>query len=330
MTRCSRCGEHNDDGVRYCGTCGLPVPNPGGIEPAIADGAAPNDETVQGEQGRRSSEYVDAPSFGETGTVSAPSPSSAAVTGSATVASSLDATLLGASSTSSEAPPSGPPPPGPVATGTPAAPLGPEVRSTRSTSLMIAALAVAAAVVIIGGVFVLLVSGSGENEVARPGQDSVASATAAPDAPIPSEAPPVESLPAVTAPAETAGPSEPAVTVAPTAPVRAPGDLGLDQPILDESCDGRYITFVGSAVGDRPYNVVVSELLDLYSGANYIWTRACPSLRQEFTDGAEIYGVVFGPYATEQEACDARVFGPEDAYVRRISTFDPQDHTIGC
>lgn len=191
---------------------------------------------------------------------------------------------------------------------------------------MIAALAVAA-VVIIGGVFVLLSSGSGENEVARPGQDSVASAT---DAPIPSEVPPVESLSAVTAPPETAGTSEPAVTVATTAPVRAPGDLGLDQPILDESCDGRYITFVGSAVGDRPYNVVVSELLDLYSGANYIWTRACPSLRQEFTDGAEIYGVVFGPYATEQEACDARVFGPEDAYVRRISTFDPQDHTIGC
>jgi len=39
---------------------------------------------------------------------------------------------------------------------------------------------------------------------------------------------------------------------------------------------------------------------------------------------------VFGPYSTQQEACDARDLGPADAYVRRISTTDAQDHTIRC
>ena len=128
-------------------------------------------------------------------------------------------------------------------------------------------------------------------------------------------------------------PTTPAPSPAPTAvpgPTRGPGDLGLDQPILDEACDGRYITFVGSAVGAEPYADEVASLLVQYPGSNYIWTKACPSLRQEFRDGNDIYGVVFGPYVTQQEACDAVSFGPPDAYVRRISTTDPQDHTVDC
>ncbi|MGB3735730.1 MAG: hypothetical protein WA964_12280, partial [Ilumatobacter sp.] len=121
----------------------------------------------------------------------------------------------------------------------------------------------------------------------------------------------------------------PAPTVTP-APTRGPGDLGLTRPILDESCDGRYVTFVGSAVGDLPYDAVVESLLDEYPGSDYIWTKACPSLRQEFTTGTDIYGVVFGPYATRQQACNARDRGPDGSYVRRISTTDPEDHTIRC
>ena len=140
---------------------------------------------------------------------------------------------------------------------------------------------------------------------------------------------------AVALPVTTVVVVEPPSTPPPSPPptpgsTRAVGDLGLDQPILDEACDGRYITFVGSAVGAEPYDAEVSSLLAQYPGSNYIWTRACPSLRQEFRDGNEIYGVVFGPYVTQREACDAVSFGPPDAYVRRISTTDPQDHTVDC
>jgi len=71
-------------------------------------------------------------------------------------------------------------------------------------------------------------------------------------------------------------------------------------------------------------------LLAEYPDSRYIWTEACPSLRQEFRDGNDIYGVVFGPYATQGEACDAMALGPPDAYVRRISTTDSEDHTVEC
>ena len=135
--------------------------------------------------------------------------------------------------------------------------------------------------------------------------------------------------PTTTVVESTAPATEPQPTLPPE-PSRAAGDLGLQQPILDEACDGRYITFVGSAVGALPYAEEVDSLLARYPGSNYIWTRACPSLRQEFRDGNDIYGVVFGPYLTQQEACDAVAFGPSDAYVRRISTTDPEDHTVDC
>ncbi len=54
------------------------------------------------------------------------------------------------------------------------------------------------------------------------------------------------------------------------------------------------------------------------------------TLRLEFRDGNDIYGVVFGPYLTQSEACDAVVFGLPDAYVLPISTTDPEDHTVEC
>lgn len=237
----------------------------------------------------------------------------------------------------------------------------------RSTSAMIAALSVVA-VVIVGGLFVLLLSGGDDDEtgdsIADPAVSEVVTtiapleattvaATAPPTAapttldagtstvttlpsppttlapPPPTTLAPPPQVTAALPPAPTLAPV-PSTVAPPLEPIRGPGDLGLAQPILNEPCDGRYITFVGSAIGERPYPEVVSELLALYPGTNYIWTRACPSLRQEFTDGSEIYGVVFGPYATVEEACDARRAGPLDSYVRRISTTDPEDHQIDC
>ncbi len=121
--------------------------------------------------------------------------------------------------------------------------------------------------------------------------------------------------------------AQPTTTVV---PARGAGDLGLAQPILDEPCDGRYITFVGSAVGDLPYADAITELLAQFPGTNYLWTKSCPSLRQTFTDGSDIYGVVFGPFASQDEACAAAAAGPDDAYVRRISSTDAADHTVSC
>lgn len=395
MRQCNRCGERNHDDAQYCGTCGLSMPTDDGIESLVADDAGwqddndtdtdTNTDTVTrgdaetdpgagpGAAGLQTSEYVAAPTFGETGPATTPASVPPA---DSTAVAPPTIPPTGPSNISPIVPPTGGvPSPGPV-------PM-PVVRSSRSASVMIAALVVAA-VVIIGGVFILLASGPRDAETARTGEDPTAPPASldapAPTtvAPVPSEVPsqtlppvtttspvvepptsvvPVEtpqpttpqsttptvstptvSTPAATTPPSPAPSSSPApVSTAPPAPAptaptpsRGPGDLGLTQPILDESCDGRYITFVGSAIGERPYRAAVGELLDLYPGANYIWTKACPSLRQEFTTGADIYGVVFGPYTTQQQACDARSSGPDDAYVRRISTTDPEDHTIRC
>jgi hypothetical protein len=229
--------------------------------------------------------------------------------------------------------------------------------TNRSASLMAAALVVAI-VVIVGGIFILLAADSDETagDDALVGVDTTdvstttpatsvaptttaAPATTAAAAPVATvAAPTVPATPAAAPPppASTIAPPPPSMTLAPppptvpVAPARAPGDLGLAQPILDEACDGRYITFVGSAVGATPYADAVTSLLNEYPGTNYIWTRSCPSLRQSFSDGSEIYGVVFGPYLSLEQACAARASGPSDAYVKRISTFDPPEHEIDC
>ncbi len=301
MIQCNGCGTSNHTDSRYCGTCGDALSVPGGIASLVADDPKPVDRAAGveplGVDDAASTHRVNPPAFGETG----PAATSAVTSPS-------------------------PPPTAPFVASSDAA--------ARSTSIMIVAVA-AAAVVIAGGAFILFVAGSGDDETAvvdEASTETVEPATneaAVTAATVPAETPPAEvSSPDTAAPQTTAPPT--AETTLPPQPTRGPGDLGLTQPILNETCDGRYITFVGSAIGDRPYSVVVGELLDRYPGANYVWTKACPSLRQEFSDGADIYGVVFGPYATQQEACDARAFGPEDAYVRRISTSDPEDHTVSC
>ena len=350
MRQCDECGEANHDDARYCGTCGAAMSTSGSIESLVAD---------DGERTDSGSDDATPVGLGLGAAAPVPPDDVDATTVQDTVGLDSETDL------------------GPVLV-----PVGaPVVRSLRSASATIAVLAVAA-VVIIGGVFVLLASGPGTVQTARTGEDAAATvevpapASTATTEPAPPSTPPTEPTPPSTPPTEPAPPSTPptepapastaptapaatepaatapapstdappptteapSVTPAPTAapepepttPPRGPGDLGLTQPILDEECDGRYITFVGAAVGDRAYDAVVDSLLDLYPEARYIWTRACPSLRQELDSGADIYGVVYGPFETRQEACDARETGPEGAYVRRISTTDPQDHTVDC
>jgi hypothetical protein len=341
---CEKCGETSPADAAFCGTCGSRHAAPHIIGELVDDTAqaAPRPDGPPA----RTTEHVDAPAYGETGSVVPPvvPPVVAPVVEPEPVAFAPDATAV--------IPSYQPPQPAPYIT-----PVVVATGSTRSASLMIAALAVLV-VGIAGGSFALLMSGG--NTASQPIDDPVASSVgpatpttlvpateaessdpavaeqpevATTPTPVTTLAPvttpaPVTTLEATTVPAAPE-PTSPPVAVVP-APGRGAGDLGLTQPILDEVCDGRFITFVGSAVGQQPYTNVVSTLLNQYPGTNYIWTKSCPSLRQEFTDGADIYGVVFGPYATVQEACNAIDFGPADAYVRRISTFDPQDHTVSC
>lgn len=335
---CDKCGEVSPADAAFCGTCGSrhAVPH---IIGELIDDTAPATPRPDG-SAARTAEHVDAPSYGETGSAVPP-----VVEPEPVVLAPEPTTAI----------PSYQQPPPPQSHGSYVAPVVVATGSTRSASLMIAALAVLV-IAIAGGIFVLLMAGN--DTVSQPIDDPVAtptdpaSPTAAvessdPDVPDPTEtaitsapvatleAATVSAVPDTTVPESTVPETTVPETIAPPATAspplaRAAGDLGLSQPILDEACDGRFITFVGSAVGQRPYSDVVSTLLNQYPGTNYIWTKACPSLRQEFTNGADIYGVVFGPYVTVEEACNAIGFGPADAYVRRISTFDAQDHTVSC
>ncbi len=326
MHRCERCGESNSADASYCATCGLALADPSGVAALVGEPTA---------DGGPSSESVAPPAFGETTMPRGPAPSDEPPP---------TAPAAGGGATT-DFPANAGPPPGPTEVIAPVPvggePVGPSPASeSRSTGVMVAALAISI-VVIVGGLFVLLASNSGDDAVIDDDTD-VTDVTDGPEPTIDSApssavvdnetASSVDDVvldPTTTVVESTVPPTEPQPTI-PTEPSRAAGDLGLQQPILDEACDGRYITFVGSAVGAQPYADEVDSLLAQYPGSNYIWTRACPSLRQEFRDGNDIYGVVFGPYLTQQEACDAVAFGPPDAYVRRISTTDPEDHTVDC
>jgi hypothetical protein len=327
MHRCERCGETNPSDASYCATCGLALVDPGGVSALLG---RPDDDVTE-----RTSEAVEPPAFGETGAAVAP-PSFGDEPSAPPPVAGVPTTVF----------PVGPRPgvTAPIGRvgsgGDPSGGFPAPASESRANAVMIAALAIAV-VVIAGGVFVLLVSGSdggGSTAVTATSTTTFAVETVAPSSVPPevvtpvTEAVPVESTVAEsTVPPPTPPPSAaPTAPTAPPGPVRAAGDLGLTQPILDEACDGRYITFVGSAVGAAPYADEVATLLARYPGSNYIWTKACPSLRQEFRDGNDIYGVVFGPYPTREEACAAVSFGPPDAYVRRISTTDPEDHTVDC
>ena len=126
-------------------------------------------------------------------------------------------------------------------------------------------------------------------------------------------------------------PPEP-VTVAPPA-TSAPleGDLRLMVPITRPPCDGRYITMIGATVTPGLYEAQTSDLLNRFNGSSYLRTEAtCSSLRGRTAAGNPIYSVYFGPFATAQEACNFRGFGPPDAYVKTLDNVTPSDVAVGC
>jgi len=100
-----------------------------------------------------------------------------------------------------------------------------------------------------------------------------------------------------------------------------PNDLEIAGVAMTQpECDGSYITAVGASVSSSEVRnkANIAKLLKRYPGSSYLRNdQTCDSLWPE-ADGAPIYIVYFGPYATKSEACDARDLGPKGAYVRPL------------
>ncbi len=348
MTQCASCGEPNHHDARYCASCGRAIAAPSGIEALVADAPPPDDPasgaspTATRPPAAASAEvgatptavYPTAEPVGPANDSRRASVKSAGVMIAALAVAAIVIiggvlVLLAGSSGGGETARTGDDASAPV--DTPATDGSTSLPATvvPSTSLPAVTAPEPESVVLETVAPVTAASTSTSTSTSTTSAPVVTLVVITVPTTLPATVP--TTVPTTVAPTvpTTAAPA-PTTPDPTTAPNRGDGDLGLDQPILDEDCDGRYITFVGSAVGNRPYRTAVAELLDRYPGTEYIWTKSCPSLRQEFTDGADIYGVVFGPFASRQDACAARSSGPADAYVRRISTTDSADHTVEC
>lgn len=135
----------------------------------------------------------------------------------------------------------------------------------------------------------------------------------------------VDTFPVATEPPPTAPPID-TTTVPPLV-----GDLELGYATMSRPfCDGSYITALASAVNPDRYTDEVARGLRDYPGAQYLRTdQACPSLRPDL-DGNPIYMVYFGPYPSLDQACAARSAGPQDAYVRVLSTTADWREQVQC
>jgi serine/threonine protein kinase len=139
------------------------------------------------------------------------------------------------------------------------------------------------------------------------------------------------------APSPTATPAAPATTSPP--PVSAPpvvaatpdADLGLAEPMSVPACDGAYVTFVGAAVDPTRYRADVQRLLSDHPGTRYLHspTTGCGSLRGQL-DGADIYAVYYGTFATQDDACAQRAAVGGDAYVKRLDHTTPPSRLLTC
>lgn len=106
-----------------------------------------------------------------------------------------------------------------------------------------------------------------------------------------------------------------------------PGDLDLQKPMARPDCDGSYVTFLGASVNPDRYAEEIGDYLERYADAEYLRTDAtCTSLRAETESGDAIYAVFFGPFATFEEACQARTRGPPGSYVKPLDNVsDPEE-----
>ena len=181
-------------------------------------------------------------------------------------------------------------------------------RRPRSVVAWWAAAAVVVAIAAAVGFAVINSNGDGVGEAESTVADTVTTTATVPPTTATTVAPPTTSL-----------------TVVP--PV---GDLGLAVPITEPPCDEQAITILFSAIDPARYVEDVSAKLAEFPGSNYLRTAStCPSLRPDI-NGNDIYIVYFGPFDTDQAACDARLNGPSDAYVKPLSLVQPVSYEIPC
>jgi serine/threonine protein kinase, bacterial len=195
------------------------------------------------------------------------------------------------------------------------------VADVRGAIVIAAALISAAATVIAA----LITQSSGESTTPPSALQTAPGPQAAPE----SQAVP-ETLPTriLTKPAEPGFPT-PVQAISPTPAL--PGDLGVSLPMTRPACDGRFVVFTGAAVHPTAYRARVQDLLDTYPGSQYLRASdTCPSLRARDGAGNEIYGVYFGPFATQEQACNVRGLWAEDSYVKVLDTFTDPGVIIKC
>jgi serine/threonine-protein kinase len=154
-------------------------------------------------------------------------------------------------------------------------------------------------------------SGAGITTSSTPTPSSLTPSSATTAAPATTSPPPVSMPPAVAAPSGA--------------------DLGLAEPMSVPTCDGTYVTFVGAAVEPARYRTDVQRLLANHPGARYLHspTTGCGSLRRQL-DGADIYAVYYGSFATQDDACAQRAAVGGDAYVKRLDHTTPPSQLLTC
>jgi serine/threonine-protein kinase len=110
--------------------------------------------------------------------------------------------------------------------------------------------------------------------------------------------------------------------------VASSADLGLATAMSTPACDGSFVVVLGSAVTPARYRADVQRFLNANPGAGYLHapSTGCGSLRQQL-NGADVYAVFAGPFATQEAACTRRSGG---AYVKRLDATTPATQVISC
>jgi serine/threonine protein kinase len=105
-------------------------------------------------------------------------------------------------------------------------------------------------------------------------------------------------------------------------------DLGLATAMTTPACDGSYVVVLGSAIAPARYRADVQQFLAAHPGARYLHTptTGCGSLREQ-VNGADVYAVFDGPFASKASAC-ARRSG--SAYVKRLDNTSPPAQVVSC
>lgn len=199
------------------------------------------------------------------------------------------------------------------------------VAAVAVVAIVLATAAVAATVTLAGQLTPGTATSAGGARAERFTPASGAEATTTSSSPTPSSA--MTAAPATTSPPPVSAPP----VVAPTPGADPGADLGLAEPMSVPACDGAYVTFVGAAVEPARYGADVQQLLSDHPGTRYLHspTTGCGSLREQL-DGADIYAVYYGPFATQDDACAQRAVVGGDAYVKRLDHTTPPSQLLTC